>query len=237
MKEVTDMKNHTSYFENDTFDWNNWDMDEVQSSDEVRKKIESFSLRGKTIQRIRFLSYSFFHSPHILLDIAYSRQYKDCPEPDIEHYGINDVDDNIMFYREAEIDDCMVVGFDDGSTFEISTGFGVSWAVSMNQIPWNVRSKYPDCPYLDASILFSSCIGRTITDIEVVGDSFKTDTIMFILNDGTKFVIEEVHDGWYDVTHCEERENGLRTMEIPFSELRKALNEELFRDADFFEMY
>ncbi len=223
-------------FKNLIFSEEEWSAPKILSPVEARKLIDSFSLCGRKISRIRLIGYSYAHNPGYIEDILYEDLTEADREllPDYPH-----IDQEIQFSRFASrIDEPMLVEFEDGDTFEIEV---YEWPdfharMSMNCIPWKIGARVLP-PNVDAQILFSSCIGLAIKAVEVNTykpgkesfelESFKDPAdeqeiisdITLRFENGTGLLISGLGD--FCEVWCIDAQD--KTSNISFSELRQGL--------------
>lgn len=159
-------------FKNNTFSAEEWSAPFMVSPKEIRKRIDSFALCGRKIKRMRLIGLSYIHTRDRIEDSAY-QQVKHLPEAE-RQYRSNypTIDTDMQFYRCAEIDEPILIGFENGEIFEIDTPQAPEFRMSMNCIPWWIGAGTND-PNIEADILFSPCIGHTIVSVEI--NTYTTD--------------------------------------------------------------
>lgn len=167
-------KHQYDEFKDDRFSSEAWSAPRLTLPQEIRAQTDSFALYGRTIKRMQMIGMSYAHQGISIESTAYS-QLMHLPEEEREHRSsYHNIDDEIVFTRWAEIDEPFMIEFEDGDVFEIDIPWESVFRMSMNRIPWYVEYEV-NVPNLDAEVLFSNCIGRTITAVELNHTTFKYD--------------------------------------------------------------
>ena len=223
-------------FKDYTFSANEWSAPSMVTPIEIRNQIDSFSLCGRKVKQMRLIGLSYSHSRDWIEDATYCQLdglSKDERQRRSNYMSINP---NMQFLRCAEIDEPLLIEFEDGDVFEIETPQEPEFRMSMNRIPWWIDAG-TNQPNADADILFSLCIGQTIKSVEV--NTYKTDKdpmfhepfaeapyerelvsdIILRFENGTGLRIGAWID--YCVVECVDAQNEIS--KINFSDLRQAL--------------
>ena len=159
-------------FKDYTFSAREWSAPTMVSPKEIRERIDSFALCGRKIKRMRMIGLSYFHTRDWVEEAAY-RQVEHLPEKERQlKSDYSTIDPDMQFNRYAEIDEPLLIEFEDGDVFEIETPQAPEFRMSMNCIPWWIDAG-TNQPNIEADILFSPCIGQTIIAIEV--NTYVTD--------------------------------------------------------------
>lgn len=167
-------KHQYDEFKDDRFSSEAWSASRLTLPQEIHAQIDSFALCGRTIKRMQMIGMSYAHQGISIESTAYS-QLMHLPEEEREHRSsYHNIDDEIVFTRWAEIDEPFMIEFEDGDVFEIDIPWEAVFRMSMNRIPWYVEHEV-NVPNLDAEVLFSNCIGRTITAVELNHTTLKYD--------------------------------------------------------------
>ncbi len=228
--------NGTNNFKDFTFFANEWSAPRMVSPTEIRTLLDSFSLCGRKISRMRLIGHSYFHTRDWVEDAAY-RQLDGLPEEERQRRSnYLSIDPEMQFLRFAKIDEPLLIEFEDGDVFEIEALQEPEFCMSMNCIPWWINAG-TNQPNTDAEMLFSPCIDRTIKTIEVNTYKTSTDPMFGTPFDEAPYVRELVSDitlrlengmglrigaqADYCVVECVDDRNEID--EISFSELRQAL--------------
>ena len=80
--------------------------------------------------------------------------------------GLDDLDPEMEMERYLELDEPLLIHFEDGDTFKIDTPWEDIWYMSMNRIPPGIKSCFGQ-PNVDAEIMFSPCLWRKISRVQV----------------------------------------------------------------------
>ncbi len=178
-----------------------WSADTMVDPGEIRDLLDSFELAGRKIKDLRFVGMDYAHSRDFIEDIAYHqlKQYEE--EERHRRADYDNIDPGTVYKRYAEIDEPLLIRFEDGNRFEIDTPQEPEFRFSMNCIPWFI-GEGTNLRNIDANVLFSSCIGKTIK--EAVVETYRTDKDpMFGMefDDGTgerelaSWIVLKFHDG------------------------------------------
>ena len=164
--------NEKDIFTDYKFSAREWSAPVTSSLEEIREKIDSFALCDRKIARMRMIGLSYYHTRDWVEAAAYG-QIEHLPEEERQRQSDYSVIDPAMqFYRYAEIDEPLLIEFEDGDVFEIDTPQVPLFQMSMNRIPWWIGAG-TNQPNAEADIIFSPCIGQTITAVEV--NTYVTD--------------------------------------------------------------
>lgn len=226
-------------FTDNEFSDSQWTASEYNTPKEIKTLIESFKLVGRKIKRMKMIGLSYMLRRDEIEDEVYNllgetKLYtEDELQKKSDYYNI---DPELMIGRFSQIDEPLLIEFEDDDILEINTPQEPWFKMSMNKIPWRIR--YGTNPRnVDANILFSECIGKTIKQIEV--NTYRTkehplyftpfdsegserelvSEIIIRLEDGVGLEIK----GWIDFCHiaCIDRNNQL--LKIPFGQLKEGL--------------
>lgn len=163
-----DKKNGNQYdvFKDDIFSWEEWSADILSDPVEIRAQMDSFAFVGRTIKQMQMIGLSYEHQRYSVVSTAYG-QLMHLPEEERWcRSSYHNIDDEIVFNRYTEIDEPFMIEFEDGDVFEIDIPQEEEFRMSMNRIPWDIEHSV-NAPNLDAEVLFSNCIGRTIVQVEL----------------------------------------------------------------------
>jgi hypothetical protein len=153
-------------FKDNTFSSREWSAPTMISPEEIRRQIDSFNLCGRKVKHMRMIGLSCFHTRNWVEEAAF-RQLESLPD-DERHRKSNyaSIDPEMQFIRCAEVDEPLLIEFEDGDAFEIETPQEPEFCMSMNCIPWWIGAGVNQ-PNVNADILFSPCIGQTVASVEV----------------------------------------------------------------------
>lgn len=223
-------------FKNFIFSGNEWSAPRMASPVEIQKLIDSFSLCGRKLSRLRLIGHSYPHAREWVENAAYSR-LRDLPDDERERQSnYRFIDPELQFPRFAQIDDPLLIEFEDDDVFEIDAVQESEFRMSMNCIPWWINTE-SNPPNADAQMLFSPCIDQTIKAVEVHTYKTKKDPMYFVEFDEPPYERELVSyitlrfengiglrigaDIDYCIVECVDYRDEI--IGISFSELRRAL--------------
>ncbi|WP_026660605.1 hypothetical protein [Butyrivibrio sp. AC2005] len=208
------------------FDFTPIDNEHTNDAQELRKRLDSMKLQGRVISDIRFTSHVYNLTEDEIGETLW-RETRGYPN-DLHNYISNpqNVDDNFPFPMWFEMDEPLLIRFEDGDQFEIFTEVEECYYVGMNRIPWNAKGKV-NIENVNGSILFDIMKGAVITDVEVVMNSYPSGEeyigsvrIRWKKEEEYYLVIEsECHD--YMGVSLEECSG--RIIKCPFSKIKQSL--------------
>ena len=114
--------------------------------EQIRRKLAGYKLEGRRITGLKLLGYSYAQSETNIEEIA--------------------DDPNALFWRCACVDEPLLIQFDDGSVFDIDTPQEPEFNFGLDRAVWQAESHWGPTN-VDASSLFSPCVGRTVVSVEV----------------------------------------------------------------------
>lgn len=223
-------------FKDNIFSAQEWSAPLMVSPAEIKSLIESFRLEGRKIKRLKMIGLTYNLRREWIEDRAYNF-YEDLDEDTRqEKSNYSNIEPSIPYCRYAEIDEPLLIEFEDGDVFEIDTPQQPEFSISMNCIPWWIDAG-ANMPNADADILFAPCLGRIIDAVEV--KTYETDTdpmlhspfdedgtkkelvsaIILHFDNGTGLCIE----GWIDFCHVTFIDEQGQEDTVTFEELKPAL--------------
>ena len=232
--------NGDNRFSNHVFDASHWSAPAYVSPDKMRTALHSFGLEGRTIRHLRLIGLSYMHRRDFIEDACYNRLEQSgqkLSEEELQRLSaFENIGDDFDFLRYAEIDEPLMIEFEDGDVFQICTPQEPEFRFSMNCIPWDIRAG-TNLPNMNADILFSPCVGKQISKVEVrtyvtdrdpMGSDFFDDAqskrelvrcVILRFPDGTGLAIE----GFIDFCHVQliNPDDGIEF--IKFADLKSAL--------------
>ena len=223
-KNDTDIKKNDNY-KNGIFLGDIWSAPISFSPVELKNRLDSFRLKGRQIADIKLVGLNYCLAYHYLE--ALLLKDADGAEREIDY------EKPIAMY--AEIDEPMLIRFEDGDVLEILVEKDGEHRISMNSIPWNIKAG-TNLPNIDAAEFFKDCIGRTIKDVElhtydlserenyfspIHATEKQTDFVKYILlrfddGNGLKF------SGWLDFCNVEYVDCNNNYVQKPFKEIASA---------------
>ncbi len=155
LNSVSVTKNYDCY-EKGVFSWRTWSAPILFSPVELKERMDSFRLEGRKIADLKLVGLNYCLQSYnlealLLKDTDGNEQIIDYEAP-------------IGIY--AEIDEPLLIRFEDGDVLEILEETDGEHRVSMNRIPWDIKAG-TNFPNIDASVFFKDCIGRIITEVEL----------------------------------------------------------------------
>lgn len=237
------IKNGYDNFEKDEFSGNVWSTPVLISPEELKNRLRGCRLEGRTIADIKLVGYCYSLSYYVLESkvVIESDEYDD----NYDSVGM-EIDYDEPLTMLAEIDEPILIRFEDGDVLELLEECDGEHRVSMNSIPWSIKAGI-NRSNVDAAVLFNDCIGRTITAVEFYtekydekdniwkavntaeyeGEEYVTD-IVLRLDDGNALKIY----GWIDFCHVLYVDHNNRPITKPFKEIAPSFYnlEELIAD-------
>lgn len=203
-------------FPDNYFNCQDWHAPCLEEPDEIRQLLKQCRLESRTIKNIRLVGLDYAHT--LEEDVPTP---KDAPHP---YCGLAEqMDPNQKEERCVEIDEPIIITFDNGEQLEIDTPLEGEYRISMNRLPrWITGGE--NLPNVDAALIFSPCIGATIVRTEVCIDAFYNHTprvcsVVLHLDNGFGLLITTFVD--YCLVYCVDANH--RVQQFPFYQLQEAL--------------
>ena len=153
-------------FSNNTFSFWEWSAPVLQTPDELIATLRDFKIKGRIIEDIRMIGYGYNWLKDRIEDAIYLSLLKSKSEEQARDIlDKNEYPDDIKIYKWAEIDEPVLIKFEDGDILGISFDEGSSARISLNTLPWDILNG-TNYPNFHANRLFKEIIGRRIDDIE-----------------------------------------------------------------------
>lgn len=223
-------------FKDFVFSASGWSAPTLVSVPEVRDTIAQFKLKGRKVINIRMIGLSYGHRREWIEEYAYNvlEQYEEDERQKRSNY-VN-IDLHMKYHRNTEIDEPLLIEFEDGDVLEIDTPQQPEFRISMNCIPWWINAG-TNLPNVDANILFSPCIGQKIASVKVNTYHTDKDPMSNDYFDDEHSRRELVSDiilrfengvglrigGWIDFCHVACIDNNDTVTEITFEKLKSSL--------------
>lgn len=148
------------------YDFSDWNASGISDIEALRKNINGMQLVGRTIKDIRFISHVYNTNEDELMDeLGFVS----------EHYfnrsldwfiQLADIDDSYPYPLRIQLDEPVLIRFEDGNQLEVDTGSAGEFNAKMNSIPWDAQGTM--CwENVNPSILLDFCIGGKIQDVTV----------------------------------------------------------------------
>ncbi|MBQ9881216.1 MAG: hypothetical protein IJM42_01190 [Synergistes sp.] len=236
MLEKTYRSSGKNSFENNNFSSPEWYAAAMVSPEEIKERIASFKLEGRTIQKLRMIGLSYMLTRDWIKSHAYDLLGRYEEEERQKRSDYHNIDPEAPFGRYSQIDEPFLICFEDGDVFEIDTPQEPEFCMSMNCIPWETEAD-TNLPNVDANVLFAPCIGKTISNVEVrtyytdrypfSSDFFEEEhskreyvsDIVLWLDDGNGISI----GGYYDYCQVAYIDENRTLLTIPFAELKSGM--------------
>lgn len=237
MLEKTIYSKGQNQFKDNTFCSQEWSAPIMVAPNEIMERISAMNLVGRTIQNVRIIGLSYWHTEEWIEDSAYNALPEDMPEEEKqERSNYENVSDDLEFARFAHIDEPFLIKFSDGDVFEIDTPQTPEYRFSLNCVPWDISTN-TRINNIDAMILFEPVLNQKIVEVEVTKEITDTDPMLRCAFDEegsqreivTRIVLWLENDigicisGWIDYCDvaCIDRNN--EALPILYKELKTAL--------------
>ena len=236
MLKETYYTNGKNQFKEGRYDRGEWSAPYMVSCEEIRQRIDSYHLQGRKIKDIRAIGMSYIHRIDDIEDCAYRLLEGVGEDERQEKSEYENLDLDMLMNRCLEIDEPLLIKFDNDEVFEIVTQQAPEYRMNMNSIPWLISYEV-NCPNVKANIMFSNCLGQEIVEVEVKNKVVAENESMnyFGAEPGTEIASEVVLwlsndigisiSPWYDYceVYCIDRNN--LPVKIRVGELKQALLE------------
>ena len=148
------------------YNFEEWDVLAIHEPNELMKKLKKLDLIGKKIKSIRCLGLCYNLREDMIEDQAYgyyeSKNVKDYEK--LSNYSNISLD--TPFDRYVEIDEPIIIYFEDGDRLEIDYSNASYLKIGKNSLPINIECGI-NYPNVDMNKVFSNCIGSLITGFKV----------------------------------------------------------------------
>lgn len=149
------------------FSFNKWNVPLIQESNELMERLKELDIKGKNITSIRCVGLCYNLSEDMIEDQAYAYYEKEKIENYEELSNYENILPDTPFTRYVEIDEPIIIYFDNGDRLEIDFSEASSLKIGKNSLPENVKFS-TNAPNADINIVFSNCIGKEIKGFEVI---------------------------------------------------------------------
>lgn len=163
-------------FEDYVFDRNEWSAPTMVSPDEIKERIKSFKLEGREIQDMWFVGMCYNLTTDMVEEISYNwfEQNGVSDEEELQRKSnYKTIKPYVEFEQTAMIDEPFLIRFRNEESYEFEEDvFAIccdqepEYRMSMNCIPWGIDPGV-NALNVDANVLFGTCLGRTIKEVEV----------------------------------------------------------------------
>ena len=228
-------------FKDNMFDAEEWSAPTMVEPNVIKTRLASMKLEGRKIKRMKLIGLSYMHTPEWIEESAYNVLDQLEEEERQKRSDYHNIAPEMLFGRKAMVDEPLLIEFEDGNVFEIKTPQQPEFRFSMNCIPWGIDAG-TNLPNLDADVMFSPCIGKTVKSVEA--NTFITDTDPFLndyIDDGhsrrelVSDIVLRLDDGngiriggWLDYCEIDLIDENNQLLMIPFRELKPALSNQRY---------
>ncbi len=149
------------------YSFRKWNVETIQEPNKLLLKLKSFNLKGKKIKNIKIIGLCYNLAEDETIDKAFKYlEETNDGEIDIELNEYDDIPDEVLFNRYAQIDEPIIIEFENGDKLEIDYCDGSSLKIGKNSLPNDINYGC-NMPNMDGNILFSNCIDKEILGYEV----------------------------------------------------------------------
>ena len=134
-------KNDYDRFPDHEFSSKAWSAKTMTNPEEIQHQISLLHLEGRKIERLRFIGFCYNLRRDVLEDSIYNfyDQRGGMEEEEIlRKSDYENIDPTHLLPRWVELDEPLLIMFEDGDCFEIKAPFAASYRFSMNKIPWDI---------------------------------------------------------------------------------------------------
>lgn len=121
MLESTYYSNGKNNFKDNSFSAQEWSAPSIVSPAEIKSLVESFRLEGRIIKQIKMIGLAYNLRRDWIEERAYNFYEELDEEVRQEKSDYFNIDPSMDFCRFAEIDEPLLIEFEDGDVFEIDT--------------------------------------------------------------------------------------------------------------------
>lgn len=166
---------------NETDFWKAWVKRGISTVAEAEQLLNHLHLIGRKVKRMRFVGLCYDLTDEGIEDYVYNSLSKDMDEADRqEKSNFENIDDSVKIERSAEVDEPLLIEFEDGNRLEICTIMSHNFILSKNYIPWDIEA-YINLPNIDANVLFFPLLSATITSVDIVPNDVAPNTVSGIV--------------------------------------------------------
>lgn len=162
-------------FTNNTYSYWEWSAPILQTYDEILSKFKELKLEGRIIKDIRCVGMAYNWTDDNIANCVYNMLDEMANE---QRKSLKNsrafLPDGIYLLRWAEIDEPMLIEFEDGDILAIDYSEGSSIRIDMNTIPKNI-SFGTNRPTVHADKLFEDIIGKEIVAVDITTSTESPD--------------------------------------------------------------
>ena len=160
-------------FTDNVFSYWEWSAPILQTHDEVISKLAELKLEGRIVKDVRCIGMAYNWRKDDIVECVYNKLERMMPE---QRGALQNPEaflpEGVKLLRWVEIDEPLLIEFEDGDILAIDYSEGSSIRMDMNTIPKNIYYG-TNKPTIHANILFENIIGKEIVSVEVI-----TSTVM-----------------------------------------------------------
>lgn len=206
------------------FNLREWTAPELTSPFECQEYMDNLNLKGRKIKQIKMIGLNYMHvrewienKAYLLLENVESDETERQKQSDYKN-----IVPDMLFDRYAQIDEPIMIEFEDGDRLELLSPLEGRFQASINHIPWNINNGIND-KNEDANILFSDCIGQVICSVKVYAsenDENYIDRVELKFENGGGLCF---YSECFDYCGVISINANNKVSKIPFCELKKGL--------------
>ena len=226
------------------YNWYEWKADVIQEPIALMNKLKSFNIKNKKIKSIRILGLAYD-----LLDDLEEVIYKQTNSQ--EESDLKNFKDEYEFNRIVEVDEPIIIEFEDGNRVEILFSDGGTVKIGLNSLPEDITWGTNEAN-VDGNVIFSNCLGKMVTGFSVeIEDEIELDweftgahgldldenqelyigRFQILLTDGLALNFQS----WIDFGHVWVQEWRYHRSKIKWEELKKGISKKAIQEHE--EMY
>lgn len=211
-------------FKEDEFTRREWTAPEFTLPDGCQEYLDNLKLIGRKIKQIKMIGLNYMHVREWIENEAYLLlENKVLDEAERQKQSdYKNIAPDMLFDRYAQIDEPLMIEFEDGDRHEMLSPFEGRFQASINHIPWDINNGIND-KNEDANNLFSDCIGQVICSVKVYAnenDEKYIDRVeLKFENGGGLCLYSECFDYCGVISFTADK----KVSKIPFSKLKKGL--------------
>lgn len=215
-----------------------WSAKTLIKPEEIQHALSLLHLEGRKIKWMKFIGLCYNLRRDCLEDCVYNYydQRGGMDEEEMQRKSdYENIDPQFQFSRWVEIDEPLLIEFEDGDCFEIKTPFAGEYRFSMNKIPWGIHAGI-NLPNAEAGTLLAPARGKTIVAVELdkgtkeSHPAYFEDMLVGDLDEYVAGIILRLEDGSglriygnIDFTWVESINSNNEPEVISFSELKAGL--------------
>lgn len=171
------------------FDGRIWSAPILETPEEVYEFVRSNEIIGRKIAEVKAIGLVYNLNLDYYEDAVLNAldQLNDAQKSIIDDEKL--FPENLFICRWMEIDEPLLIKFEDGDILAVDFSYGDGIRMSLNDIPWDIEAGI-NSPNIDADKLFSEIKGYIVYDVEATSSLVLPD--MFNLNPSKERYINKV---------------------------------------------